>query len=53
MRHQERNSTRWHNPHKAEHLRNSKQTIQWWPDYLDGNRCGFVSLYGFSLKDTT
>lgn len=38
MSHQERNSVRASNIHKAEHLDERSLMLQWWADFLDANR---------------
>ena len=47
MSHQERNSVRAAYIHKAAHLDERRLMMQWWADYLDANRKGFVSPYEF------
>lgn len=50
MSHQERNSVRAAYIHKAEHLDARKAIMQWWSDYLDANREGFVALYIYARQ---
>ncbi|SUH36651.1 integrase [Salmonella enterica subsp. enterica] len=46
MSHQERNSVRAAYIHRAEHLDARKDMMQWWSDYLDVSREGYVcALY--------
>ncbi|STI47220.1 integrase [Escherichia coli] len=45
MSHQERNSVRAAYVHKAEHLEARKAMMQWWSDYLDVCREGYVAPY--------
>ncbi|MCW2484450.1 integrase arm-type DNA-binding domain-containing protein [Candidatus Symbiopectobacterium sp. NZEC127] len=45
MSHQERNSVRAAYVHKAEHLHARIAMMQWWSDYLDANREGYVAPY--------
>ena len=47
MSHQERNTVRAAYIHKAAHLDERRLMMQWWADYLDANRKGFVSPYEF------
>ncbi len=47
MSHQERNSVRAAYIHKAEHLDERQQMMQWWADYLDANLDSFVSPWRF------
>ena len=48
MSHQERNSVRLAYTHSAEFLIERKKMMQWWSDYLDQCRVGYVSPYEFS-----
>lgn len=48
MSHQERNSVRAAYIHLAEHYEERKQMMQWWADYLDANREGYVTPYEFA-----
>jgi len=48
MSHQERNNVRAAYTHKAEHLPERRLMVQWWADYLDNCRAGFVTPYEFS-----
>lgn len=50
MSHQERNSVRAAYIHKAERLDARKAIMQWWSDYLDANREGFVALYIYARQ---
>ncbi|VEC91901.1 integrase [Salmonella enterica subsp. enterica] len=45
MSHQERNSVRAAYIHRAEHLDARKAMMQWWSDYLDVSREGYVAPY--------
>lgn len=47
MSHQERNSVRAAYIHKAEHIEERRLMLQWWADYLDANREGYVVPYEF------
>lgn len=47
MSHQERNSVRAAYIHKAEHLEERTQMLQWWADYLDANNKAYISPYSF------
>ncbi|EKA96186.1 integrase [Proteus mirabilis] len=47
MSHQERNSVRAAYIHKAEHIEERRLMVQWWADYLEGNREGHVGAFGF------
>ena len=47
MSHQERNSVRAAYIHKAAHLDERRLMMQWWANYLDTNRKGFVSPFDF------
>ena len=47
MSHQERNSVRAAYIHKAEHLEERKQMMQWWADYIDANRNQYISPFRF------
>lgn len=47
MSHQERNSVRAAYIHKAEHLQERRQMMQWWADYLDANKAYFISPFDF------
>lgn len=49
MSHQERNSVRAAYTHKAEYLDARKAMMQWWSDYLDMNREGYVASYVYGL----
>ena len=48
MSHQERNSVRAAYIHKAGHLEERKQMMQWWADYLDANRDHYINPFEFS-----
>lgn len=48
MSHKERNSVRAAYIHLAEHYEERKQMMQWWADYLDANREGYVTPYEFA-----
>lgn len=45
MSHRERNNVRAAYVHKAEHLDERMEMMQWWSDYLDVNRDGFIAPY--------
>ena len=45
MSHQERNTVRMAYIHKAEHLEARKALMQWWSDYLDSSREGYMPPY--------
>lgn len=47
MSHQERKRVRAAYIHKAQHLDERKEMMQWWADYLDANRFRHVVPYGF------
>ncbi len=48
MSHQERNGVRAAYIHKAEHLDERRLMVQWWADYLDANRDGYISPFDFA-----
>ena len=50
MSHQERNGVRAAYIHKAEHLEERRLMVQWWADYLDACREGFVTPYDFAHR---
>ncbi|TKV11037.1 integrase, partial [Citrobacter sp. wls619] len=50
MSHQERNSVRAAYIHKAEHLDARKAMMQWWSDYLDMSRDGYVAPYIYARR---
>ncbi|MGH1499929.1 tyrosine-type recombinase/integrase [Yersinia proxima] len=52
MSHQERNNVRAAYIHKAEHMDERRLMVQWWADYLDRCRDGYVVPYHFSGKDS-
>ncbi|HAE8194474.1 TPA: tyrosine-type recombinase/integrase [Salmonella enterica subsp. indica] len=47
MSHQERKRVRAAYIHKAHHLEERREMMQWWADYLDANRFRHVVPYGF------
>ncbi len=47
MSHQERSGVRAAYIHRAEHIEERKLMVQWWADYLDANREGYVVPYEF------
>lgn len=47
MSHQERNAVRAAYIHKAEHLEERKQMMQWWADYLDANKNQYLNPFEF------
>ncbi|MFS2224875.1 tyrosine-type recombinase/integrase [Pantoea sp. B65] len=51
MSHQERKKVRAAYIHKARHIHEREKMMQWWADYLDANRAGWVSPYEFPWKD--
>ncbi|MBC3379456.1 integrase arm-type DNA-binding domain-containing protein [Serratia fonticola] len=50
MSHQERNSVRAAYIHKAEHMEERRPMLQWWSDYLDTCREGFIPPYAFKWQ---
>ncbi|EBU3152567.1 DUF4102 domain-containing protein [Salmonella enterica] len=50
MSHQERNSVRAAYIHRAEHLDTRKAMMQWWSDYLDSSREGYVAPYIYARQ---
>ncbi|MDR1845968.1 MAG: integrase arm-type DNA-binding domain-containing protein [Citrobacter amalonaticus] len=50
MSHQERNSVRAAYIHRAEHLDARKEMMQWWSDYLDVSREGYVAPYIYARR---
>ncbi|EAW0930008.1 integrase, partial [Salmonella enterica] len=50
MSHQERNSVRAAYIHRAEHLEARKDMMQWWSDYLDVSREGYVAPYIYARQ---
>ncbi|EGJ3152623.1 integrase arm-type DNA-binding domain-containing protein [Salmonella enterica subsp. enterica serovar Newport] len=50
MSHQERNGVRAAYVHKAQHLEARKMMMQWWSDYLDANREGYVAPYIYARQ---
>ena len=50
MSHQERNNVRAAYIHKAEHLDERTQMMQWWSDYLDACRQKFVAPYRYDRQ---
>ncbi|WMY75969.1 integrase arm-type DNA-binding domain-containing protein [Buttiauxella selenatireducens] len=50
MSHQERNNVRAAYIHKAEHLDERTQMMQWWADYLDASRQAFIPPYRYLQK---
>ncbi|WP_336220652.1 tyrosine-type recombinase/integrase [Citrobacter amalonaticus] len=48
MSHKERSNVRAAYIHLAEHFEERKQMMQWWADYLDANREGYVTPYEFA-----
>ncbi|MCX8990881.1 integrase, partial [Citrobacter portucalensis] len=56
--HQERKRVRAAYIHKAQHLEERREMMQWWADYLDANRFRHVVPYGSlcfqsEISDTT
>ncbi|MDT7487259.1 tyrosine-type recombinase/integrase [Citrobacter koseri] len=50
MSHQERNGVRAAYVHKAEHLEARTEMMQWWSDYLDVSREGYVAPYFYARQ---
>ena len=50
MSHQERNNVRAAYIHKAEHLDERTQMMQWWSDWLDASRQKFVAPYRYNRQ---
>ncbi|GAB7208123.1 hypothetical protein DZS_34310 [Dickeya ananatis] len=50
MSHQERNSVRAAYIHKAKYLDARQAMMQWWSDYLDMNREGYVAPYVYARE---
>lgn len=50
MSHQERKRVRAAYIHKAQHLEERREMMQWWADYLDANRFRHVVPYGFKKQ---
>ncbi|KAB8148862.1 tyrosine-type recombinase/integrase [Raoultella ornithinolytica] len=50
MSHQERNSVRAAYIHRAEHLDARKDMMQWWSDYLDVSREGYIAPYIYARR---
>lgn len=50
MSHKERNGVRAAYIHKAEHLEERREMMQWWSDYLDICREGFVAPYIYARQ---
>ncbi|WP_375665220.1 tyrosine-type recombinase/integrase [Stutzerimonas kunmingensis] len=48
MAHEERNRVRGAYIHLAKHLQERRLMVQWWADYLDSCRSGYISPYDFS-----
>ena len=51
MSHQERNSVRAAYIHRAEHLDARTAMMQWWSDYLDVSREGYVAPYIYARRN--
>ena len=51
MSHKERNGVRAAYVHKAEHLEARIEMMQWWSDYLDVNREGYVAPYVYARSN--
>lgn len=51
MSHQERSGVRAAYIHKAKHIHEREKMMQWWADYLDANRTGWVSPYDFLWEE--
>lgn len=52
MSHKERNGVRAAYVHKAEHLEARMEMMQWWSDYLDVSREGYVAPYIYARQYT-
>ena len=50
MSHKERNGVRAAYVHSAEHLEARMEMMQWWSDYLDVNREGYVAPYIYARQ---
>ncbi|HAT6803600.1 TPA: tyrosine-type recombinase/integrase [Citrobacter freundii] len=50
MSHKERSGVRAAYVHKAEHLEARMEMMQWWSDYLDVNRDGYVAPYIYARQ---
>jgi integrase len=50
MSHKERNGVRAAYVHKAEHLEARMEMMQWWSDYLDMSREGYVAPYIYARR---
>jgi integrase len=50
MSHKERNGVRAAYVHKAEHLEARMEMMQWWSDYLDFSRDGYVAPYIYARQ---
>lgn len=53
MSHRERNNVRAAYIHKAEHLDERTEMMQWWSDYIDINRDGFIAPYIYVRQHRT
>ena len=53
MSHKERNSVRAAYIHKAQHLEARMEMMQWWSDYLDTCRGGYVPPYIYARQNKT
>lgn len=53
MSHKERNGVRAAYVHKAEHLEARMEMMQWWSDYLDVSRDGYVAPYIYARRHKT
>lgn len=52
MSHKERNGVRAASVHKAEHLEARMEMMQWWSDYLDVSRVGYIAPYIYARQYT-
>ena len=50
MSHQERNSVRAAYTHKAKLIHERVQIMQWWSDYLDASKSGYIEPYLFAIE---
>lgn len=50
LSHSERNNVRAAYIHTSEHIDERRLMVQWWADFLDGNRQNIISPYDFAKK---
>ncbi|EJU9836238.1 tyrosine-type recombinase/integrase, partial [Escherichia coli] len=53
MSHRERNTVRAAYIHRAEHMQERRQMLQWWADYLDSCQTAYVAPYDFKWINET